>query len=469
MKKTGGKLLVAILIVLTAATILNIIFMLKAISWPYNLDYAEGGISITKIGYLYKSLNSYPYLLTYYTPLFYILIDILKAFIKSGSPYFYSRSASFFATMLTALLMYMITEKVSASKRIGLLSSLLFLSSGLSLYFGITPSPIMFELLFDMAAIYLVISSNGKKYIIIASISVAIAFLFRQSALAIFLSIAIYLLLSKKKSDFLLFVAVFLIIFTLTVVPINIITDGRFIFSIFEIPLLTPSSLNTFLISLTDLFYASPVMILIPLSIYYLYKNPKTLLSIALVISSISSLATFKVGSSYVYFIPALAMACIISSLVFAGLETKAGKLMPIILQTLVVLFFIYGVASIAINLYVPKMTPASSSLIGLSLKNLNGTILTENPDVAIFANKTILFEPSVFWILKNKGIWNDSQIIGDISHHKFAAIVYPIGYGRFSYYPEIINATGEYYQLNYSEYGWDVYTPKANPPSTNA
>ena len=461
MKKSSGKLLVAILIILAVASILNIIYLLKAIYWPYNLDYAEGGIYLTKISYLYKSLNSYPYLLTYYTPLFYILNDVLRALIKSSVPYFYSRLASFIATIFTTIIMYMIAEKVSANRKIGLLSSLLFLSSALSLYFGITPSPIMFELLFDLIAIYLIISSKGRKYTAAAAVSLVIAFLFRQSALTVFLAIAIYLLLSKKKSDLLLFAAVFIIIFALVFVPINIVTNGRFLFSLFEIPLLTPLSVSTFLTALSDLFYATPLLILIPLSIYYLYKNPKSVLSITLVLLSIASLTAFKLGSSYTYFVPAFALACIISSLVFADLEKKATRLISLLLQILVMLFFIYGIVSITINLYVPKMTPASSSLIGISLRNVNGTILAENPDVDIFANKSIVFEPSVFWILQSKGLWNDSQIVDDISHHKFAAIVYPIGYGRFTYYPNIINATNEYYQLNYTEYGWDVYTPK--------
>ncbi len=465
MKESDRKLLIGLLLLFGIAALLNIFFLVKSIFWPYSIDYSEGVVSIMKISYLYKSFSTYPYLITYYPPLFYLLIDLFRDLLPSSLPYLYSRSLTFFATMLIGAFMYLITKRtIGSDKLFGIFAPLLFLSSTLVLYFGISPNPIMFELLFDLVALFFIIYSKDRKSLLYAAVALGLAFLFRQSALEIFAAIVAYLLINRRFEDCMFFAAIFSVIFILIVLPLNLITDGRFVFSVFVLPLITPPSLYIFLTNVENFFFETPIMLLIPLSLYYIYKRPKSLLSITLVVLSVFSLSAFKIGSDYIYFVPVFCISCITSAVAFTELISSRHKPIPIVaFNTFVTLLLIYGLASISMHAFFSE-TPSGSSLVGLSLRNLDGPMLAETPDVAIFANKTVLFEPSMFWVMKNEGVWNDAQIISDISTHKFAAVVFPnysSSEGRLSNYPDIINATDEYYFLNYSEYGWNVYTPR--------
>lgn len=231
--------LISILISLLALSILNVAKMISLIASPYSGDITDGVIYAMRLTYLYKSFNTFPFMITYYPPLSYLIQAVARnalGFVKL--PFFSTRLISFIALILDAIMIYAVAKKAFGYKPLyTAIAPLLFLSSSI---INVTSNPVPFELLFDLIAMYFVLKGE-RNDIIIGGISIAIAVLFKQTAVIMFAAILLYLIINKKFRKALLFLAVFLIILVPTILVINALTQGRFFFSVFIIPLLTPT------------------------------------------------------------------------------------------------------------------------------------------------------------------------------------------------------------------------------------
>lgn len=459
---------ILVALVFAAFAVYNLIYLLKAIAWPYNGDYSEGVILATRLQYLYKSFGSYPYLITYYPPLYYLLVDAFRAAYHSSLPYIYTRSLGVFATLACALMIYLITKKSVGRKTwMSALAPLMFLSAFLISLLGIFPNPAQFELLFDLISIFILMNYTDKKALVYSSITLVVAFLFKQSALILFLAIVAYFVLNRKFKDCLLFAAPFLLIAVLVTLSLDFLTGGRYVFSLFVLPLITSSDFKNFLAIVNTLLFETPFLVFLPFAAYWVVKNPKSLLTLCFVFSFASFLSAIKAGSSPSYIIGLFALFCVISTM---GIERVFSGINPTHKQMAVVYIF---TAFVLIELATfPKFLSLNSNFqatqtaeVGLFLKNFTGNVLVESPSVAIAANKSVMFEPSMFSYMLNKGLWNDSQIVSDISMHRFSAIAFPNAYyemyGRFFPYPDITEAVQTYYRpSSYVHGGWVVYVP---------
>lgn len=465
MRKDSRKLaLCAVVLFLALLSLANVAIMARDIGWPYSFNYNEGSEYATSFGYLYKSLSSYPYLITYYPPLFYLMADGLN-YALSLHPYIAERSLSLIAALLDTLMIYLISRKTIKNKPLlQLLPALLFLSPYFMLQLGIIAAPIMFELLFDLVAIYLVLGHKGNWQVPCAALVLIIATLFRQTAIFIFAAVAVYLLLNERKKDAAQFAAVYLLVLIPILLIINLATNGTFLISIFVLPGATPFSLNTSVSLVSAFLTDSWALPLIVLALYWMPRNRLSLLSIATTASLLYVISSLKYGANIYYFAVFYAMLCLASAPALEAVISK--KLGDLRLRSFLVIFSAFALLAMLVfyvsapYIFLPQPTTAA---VGIRLRSVTGNILVEEPAVAIAANKTVIFEPSTFWILQRKKLWNDSEIVSSIESKQFGAISFPNCLGRFAQYPQILNATSHYYHLNSTVDGWYIYTPVLN------
>lgn len=455
---------------LTILSILNLLIIFRMLTWPYSLEYNEAAIYAIKFTYLYKSLSSYPYLITYYPPMFYLLTEGLNSIVHI-QPYFAERALNLLALIANSIMIYLVTKRIMGKKTIiSILAPLLFLSSYFTTQFGVSAGPIAFELLFDLIAVYLVIDYRDNRWLVCSAAFLTISLLFRQTAVLIFFAVAAYLFLNKKRKDTLLFVGSYLSMTIPILLLLDFATGGRFFISVFALLSVVPFNSLNLTPLLKEFLRESWALPLLISALYWMYKHKKSLITICTAVSVIYIVSSAKLGSNIYYFVLFFAFLCIAST---TGIETmlarKRAKYALPIAYLIITLVFI-GLSMLVSYLsspYLPSPQIPMTANVGIYLRNITGNILVENPAVAIAANKTIMFEPSLFWAMRNMRLWNDTEIVSDIKAKKFGAIAMPDCIGRLKYYQGILNATALYYHLNNVVYDWYIYTPDTNTTLT--
>ncbi len=452
-----------ILAISLALFALNVSKMSSVLFFPHSTDYAEAIAFFTPISNLYKSFNTYPYVLTYYPPLYYVVLDTLRPLFSTLSPYVYERILNLIAAIIDLPLLYILCRK---SLKQSMFSSLLavFMLAGAFVFMINALDLPLFELIFDLAAL-IVIFSKLRWAPVFSALLLTVAFFFRQSALLIAPGIFLYLFLSGKRKDAIIFTIVFLVAAGIPTLLLNIATQGRFVFSVYILPFITQfmtsqlqGFLNTFLLT-------TPFLILLVLFLYSAYDGKRSPLFWVVLFSLISIVSSGKWGGSYVYFLVPFALICAAAApsieLFFTQeIGSRLGR--PISYVIFLLVFFGFLIPALySANTSLNFSPQAESPITGNMLSSFSGNILVETPSLALDANKSMEFEPSIFWVMQQKGEWNDSAILSDVNSQNFSAIVFPKGFGRFSKYNGLENAINDSYKKDYAVGTWEVYVPK--------
>lgn len=443
--------------------IFNLIYVAKLVLYPYSTDYSNAIPYYMALSTLYKSFNTYPYLITYYPPLYYLMFDALKPYVQSPAlPYLLERLMSSAAYIISTILIYLISFKATKSVSESALSSMLFLSAFSLTANIIFSNPSIFELCFDLLAV-LILLNRRNNYIAYTAISLSIAFLFKQSGILFLLASITYLLYLREKQSAIKLALYFSVIIIPIMILANILSDGRFIFSLFIIPFITPFSPTGIISTLLQLIIFTPIFAIV-LPIIYFTKdviNHKIFFIILLCFSMINIITTAKFGSNIGYTLPTIAIASVLSAPYIRQLSNSEKKSSIIINIIRWAILFSLISALVVVYINTSQVTYPNNLQQARSVINgIKGNILTDNPAFAFESNKSLLFEPSIFWTMQNSSIWNDSKIIASISRHNFSAIVFYRDQ-RFYYYNGLINAINKSYVMKYNFSGLYIYLPK--------
>ncbi len=461
--KAYDLIIIIVAICLVGIAVYGVILQITNLFSPYPFDYSASVVANSHLSYLYKNFTSYPYLITYYPPLYYILIAGMKTLYTTSSPYTNIRLLNLIASFFDAVMMYLIGVKLTQKRKImGVLAPIFYFSSFFFLTYESRSGPLLLELLFDLIGIFFLMNYKNRRAIVYSAAAFSVGFFFKQTALIVFVAALIYLLSTKKRKDALIFAGVFILISLPPILILNALTDGRYVLSLFILPLITPIDPTEILNWGWFFVYLSPV---IPLGIFVLYwlrYNWKSLLAFALVISTVVTVVSVgKVGATTVYYVVPLAFFSLAAmDGIELMIEKKKGNMIYFVLGYMFFTFLLMDVIGYYIFAYPHNIDDYNA---GLLLKNVSGNILCENPTVTVAANKSIMFEESVFWALINKGYFNDSQIVTSIKEHQFAVICNPgpiATAGRFDRYPDIVNAVNSSYHVSEIAYNWTIYVP---------
>ncbi len=451
-----------VLVISIALFALNINKMSSVLLFPHSTDYAEAIAFFTPATNLYANFSTYPFVLTYYPPLYYVVLDVSRSLLSGLSPYVLARILNLIAAIIDLPLLYFLCRK---SLKQSVFSSLLAVCMlGGSFVFMINALDLpLFELIFDLAAL-IFLFSKVKRASVYAALLLAVAVFFRQSALLLAPGVLLYLFFAGKRKDALFFAVTFLAAVAIPTLLLNAATQGRFIFSVFTLPLITPFIAGQLQNFLNNFLLTTPFLVLLAVLFYYAYKFEMSPLFWIVIFSFVSVASSGKYGGSYVYFLVPFALLCAsaapyIESLLAYNLEEKPKKLAYYAVVLLVIAGFLIPALYSSNNTLSFSPQP-ETPIMGNALSSFPGNILVETPSLALDANKTMEFEPRLFWVMQQNGLWNDSLLIAGVNSHRFSAIVFQI-YGKFDMYPGLENAINTSYQKDYSIQSWEVYVPK--------
>src|ERR1700693_1876029 len=234
-KRTGTEVWFRrILILFSIAAGLGIVCHLGVLLWAENsftgpqCVVAANTMMLARDGTLYYDLNHYPYTVSAYTPVFYLL---QAGLFKLGLPaYTAGRLISFAALLGVFVLVWRLALLYTADRYCAWLATLLAASSALLLSWGTVGQVDSLAVFFALTAFYLYSRYDllGEKTLLWAAGFAVLAFFTKQTMLACPAAIVV-LLWSHRRRTAIQFGAGLAALVTVLALSLNAALDGRFI------------------------------------------------------------------------------------------------------------------------------------------------------------------------------------------------------------------------------------------------
>lgn len=414
---------------------------LVTLSYPYDVDYSEGFIISPTIRLLegkplYHNITSSlnPYSPVKYPPFFY-LVNALTMLIL-GKNLLSARIISFLSSLGISALIFLLIKRKTNKNKLGVIASLLFLSS--HVVFWLAPQARMDALaaFLSLTGVYLVLKK--KRYYSLIPFSLAL--LTKQSYISAPIACSVYFFLNEEdKTKGLKKSLKFLGLLTLIVSSAFLLTDflsnGRFIKH------LTVYSQGIFfwnarkglkLENFGNLFRSLRSLFLVLLiSVYYFYKNPKKLLPLYLLFSLSFSIFKFlRLGGWVYYFFEFSMVASILTCLWLNEFDKPLEKSFLFLLLFLQILVFASSDPRILYftlepQNYPPLVNRKADRLISSYVQNSTGKVWIEHASYARANGKEVGPEPWSMVELQRSGFFNRSEFLGFMREQNYSRVIY--------------------------------------------
>lgn len=212
--------------------------IISRINYPFELEWLEGSfvehvrrVLLNQKLYVSPSIGFVPF---GYTPLyFYISACVAKIF---GLGFISLRVVSLISSIGCFLLIFLIVSRETGSKFPAIVSCGLFAASfrATGAIFDIARMDMLFLFLF-LAALYLIKFTDSSKFYILAGVLVSLAFLTKQTALAMSWPLMLYCFLINRRRS-ILFIGTIAAIIGLSTLLLNYIHDGWYNYYVFDVP-----------------------------------------------------------------------------------------------------------------------------------------------------------------------------------------------------------------------------------------
>ncbi|MCX7795587.1 MAG: glycosyltransferase family 39 protein [bacterium] len=398
-----------------------------AIKYPQPLDYGEGPI-LNQVRYLlqgrnyYKDINSPPYIIGNYPPVFNLLSLLLVPIF--GISFATGRTIAFLAVIATAYVIYRIVFHFTSNKIVSFLSALFYLAIDYIYVWGIYMRIDTLSIFFNMLGIYWVIKyENDYKKLRWCILFFLLALYTRQSMIAGTIGAYLYLLTKNKK------IAGKLIGYTalygaLVFLFLTAITKGQFYLHVvkYNNNIFTLRQLWFFMSK--ELFtYTTFILISLVASIVWLWHKEKRIISLYFISAFLVQFTVGKVGSMLNYLIEPVGIMGIIVGILIGEALKKRNQLVLVGLSLLILLQlanYYYGPNTLSWG-WNPSPPPTA---LDNYVEESKGLILAENLGILPAHNRDIYFDPFIFTQLYYQGLWDQEQILRDIREKKFDIIM---------------------------------------------
>lgn len=427
-----GKILLFIALIISSICMFSIAYSyiyraICAIKYPQPLDYGEGPI-LNQVRYLlqgrnyYKDINSPPYIIGNYPPVFNLLSLLLVPIF--GVSFATGRTIAFLAVIATAYVIYRIVFHFTSNKLVSFLSALFYLAIDYVYVWGIFMRIDTLSIFFNMLGIYWVIKyENDYKRLRWCILFFLLALYTRQSMIAGTAGAYLYLLIKDRKT------AIRLISYTalygiLAFLFLTAITKGQFYLHVvkYNNNIFTLRQLLFFMSK--ELFtYTTFIIVSLIASIIWLWHREKRIISLYFISAFLVQLTVGKVGSMLNYLIEPVGIMGIIVGIIIGETLKKKDQLAFVGLAFLVLLQLLnyrYGPNTLSWG------WRPSPPLVALDnyVEESKGLILAENLGILPAHNRDIYFDPFIFTQLYYQGLWDQEKIIKDIREKKFDLIM---------------------------------------------
>jgi len=398
-----------------------------AIRYPQPLDYGEGPI-LNQVRYIlqgrnfYKDINSPPYIVGNYPPVFHLFSILLVPIF--GISFATGRTIAFLAVIVTACIIYKIVLYFTGNKLASFLSALFYLAIDYIYVWGIYMRIDTLSILFNILGVYWVIRyEDDYRRLRWCVLFFLLALYTRQSMIAGTAGAYLYLLTKDRKTAgkligyTALYGALVFIFFTL-------ITKGQFYLHIvkYNNNIFTLRQLWFFMSK--ELFtYTVFTIASLVTSIIWLWDKKKRIISLYFISAFLVQLTVGKVGSMLNYLIEPVCIMGIIAGILVGEALKKRNQIALVGVSLLILLQlanYYYGPNTLSWG-WKPSPPPIA---LDNYVEETDGLILAENLGILPAHNRDIYFDPFIFTQLYYQGMWDQSKIVEEIREKKFDLIM---------------------------------------------
>lgn len=398
-----------------------------AIRYHQPLDYGEGPI-LNQVRYIlrgenyYKDINSPPYIIGNYPPVFNLLSLIFVPIF--GVSFGAGRLLAFLAVIGAAYIIYRIVLHFTENKIISLITALFYLAIDYVYVWGIYMRIDTLSIFFNMLGVYWVIKyEENYKRLRWCILFFLLALYTRQSMIAGATGAYIYLLTKNRKmaGRLILYTTVYgLLVF----LSLNAITGGQFYLHVvkYNNNIFTVRQLWFFL-SKEIFTYTVFLFTSLITSILWLKDKKRRIISLYFIFAFLVQLTVGKVGSMLNYLIEPVGIMGIIMGILTGDALKKKNQVASLGIATLILLQlanYYYGPNTLSWGW---RPSPPLEAL-DRYVKEAQGPILAENLGILPAHDKDIYFDPFIFTQLHYQGLWDQSKIVKDIEERKFDVIM---------------------------------------------
>ena len=445
--------------------------------YPYMVNLGEPALSqavrLVSQGHLpYRDLHSPPFTLVPYGPVFLCLAAALK--FVWASPFTGGRVVTAAATLGSAALIFVLSEKNGASKKVSALAALFFLSMPYVCRWGVLVNVDMTGVFLDLAAFYcwtLYADGNFSKpsfWIAGMALSVA-AFFTKTSMLAAPAAFFWYLAVRKEfKKAFLLFFfeasAAALILAAL-----NAATHGGYFFhTVFEISKrrFFPEFIFRFWKGALD---ESPVMAAAALAgiVLSLRGGKKVFTGLYAFFALLLTFSLGKQGSDTNYFLPLCAASAVSLGMILGFCDSAGGKKTGAVLAGSALYALLFSQLFLWVRPHFDLQASRRSyeksreflDHVSILVQKTHGDILSEDMSLLVANGKEIFYEPFPMGQMSYSGVWNSKPILEALEAQRFPMAILtfyaPLLKRNRTFTPEFMEAFNRRYR----------YVGRAEPP----
>jgi hypothetical protein len=363
---------------------------------------------------LYTDFRHPPYNVTQYTPLHYAILAVLKRIFSLDLQqlFYFGRRLILTSAVWIGIGIFLHGKKETAGNSLSFIAAFLFLGSYVLWPFACTNRPDVLAVLLSIAAVLLI---TRNKNLFVAVVLLVLAFYAKQSFLSAPAAIALYFLINRQFPRLIQFIATYVVVTSSIWIWLHVSTNGMSTLNLVEANLAPMKLQNIRLVCGQFLQQAALPMIL---SFAALTKDRrKELIPIYFGVSMIWAILTSaKLGSNTNYFIEPLAAGC----LLIPGYLKQEHR--PALL------------AAIFVILAIPQINFLAHTLNTIEFKHdyharkisadATGLVISDNPRIALESKHPFFLDPYVYSYLEIEGKLDSSKLVTMIKDGKVQYLI---------------------------------------------
>ncbi|MBV9790806.1 MAG: glycosyltransferase family 39 protein [Chloroflexi bacterium] len=407
---------------------------------PYQLDYGEGPLLDRALSLragqslrdIYAVPDNYPYHIVNYPPLYFMLV---APFIDAANPlYTPGRIISLVAILIVAANIFLIVRQLTGNRYAAAVSALLLLASPVITFWTPYFRVDFLGLAFSTTGLTILLYWHHSWLGLILSVALIVAGAYTRQTYIVCAPLAgcVYLL-SHSPRRAALFVALIGGLGLAVLLMLNAVTAGGFWFHVGEVYLAGGTPVSWFVL-LDDkwrrpLQAAGPLFTILLLIFFWRYASQRFIAAYTLG-SFISLIAMIKAGSNWNYVIElVVAFSLITGFFVDQAMLGAFKRWQHNLLFGLLILQVLVAAIILRTSFWTPGEMQARRiaewHALRQAIVEADGKVLTDiEMGLLPQTGHPILFEPFDFSQMARKGLWDQSQVVGDIERQRFGLIV---------------------------------------------
>lgn len=451
---------------------------IDALHYKYGFNYVESVLAesvrlLPQYPFVYKDLNTPPFLIIVYTPLYIYASYFIYSF--SGALFEAGRLVSFASILFLVAGIYFILRRLGSRSLPSAMLALLFLGFPLLWRHGVTMRNDQMALALEVWGLFAAVGWMGRKGIINRDelwaplIFFTLAFFTKQSAVAGAGAVAIYLVSSGKVKQAFKFATLQALFIIIPWLFLGWITKGNF-FAHQKMLAAQPLYAKLFYTQWAYFFPQAAGFLVLGVLFCAGIGRPKehNLFSVYFLLCLVLTGALTKVGSDDNYFLAPCWALCVMMGIFLQKAETS--RILRCVFWTFFGLQIAYLVSTGPVwsEPFVHegrKSIEQTMDKASVLISKLRGDIIVENMALLIASGRPIYYEPFEFTQASNAKFWNEELILSKLRNREIKAVVLGFnatGVTRTSNFSTpFLLALHRNYELKGSKSGNYFYVPK--------